>query len=138
MLQRVDSISAPFFPQKIVETQASWATRKKEETPSEHTHILHEHDHLDAIAEIGMKDERGRNEKDEDEKGSKSCEISQDDAEASDQFKDDGAEEEETGIGHSEFSHILGRSLEVSNLPDSRIEKDEDEKNSSDETAEGF
>jgi hypothetical protein len=138
MLQRPDSISTPFFPKKIIETQASRSTRKKEETTSEHAHILHEHDHLDAIAEIGMKDECGWNEKDEDEKGSKSCEISQDDAEASDQFKNDGAEEEERGKRHPKLCHILSRPLKVSNLPDSGIEKDKDEKNSSDQTAEGF
>jgi hypothetical protein len=36
---------------------------KEEKTTSKHTHILHEHNHLDPIAEISVKDERGWNEK---------------------------------------------------------------------------
>jgi hypothetical protein len=122
-----------FAPEQAVQTESACPRREEDQTSPKHAYVLHEHDHLDLVGKIAVKDERRGNQEDEKQERPKPGKISQDHRGAADQFKKNGAHKKEIGVRHAITGHVLCRSLEIFNLPNSGLEKDEHKKNPSDQ-----
>jgi hypothetical protein len=71
---------------------------------------------LHRIGKMGMKDESGGNQKDDEQESTKPGKISCDHGNAPNQFKEDGTDEKKSRRRHTMTGHILCRPFEISNL----------------------
>jgi len=73
---------------------------------------------------MGMENKSGRYQKDDQQKSSKPCKVSQYHGNAAHQFKEDGTEKKKGGQRHAEFGHVLCCPFKISNFSNPWIEKD--------------